>query len=197
MSGHGPASGRATAAKAVCVGGHPGRRLCRGGVPSGMRLSGLLARQAGGGRPDGPGGFWRRTVSAAVDAAAVCPVLRAGGGCPGAESPDRQHAAPGQRHFLYGCERESAAGIVRRGVSAGDRRIPGGCPPWHPGRTAGGADLHRWPDHGTDSPMGQWERAPGPCGRAAGAGDGTGEPGRYPAGRSRTAVDAGAAAVSG
>ena len=162
-----------------------------------MRLSGLLASQAGGGRSDGPGGFWRRAVSAAADAAAVCPVLRTGGRRPGAEPPDRQHIAPGQRHFLHGCKRKSSAGGVGRGVSAGDRCFSGRRPPRCPGRAAGGAALHWRPLHRVDSPMGQWKRTAGPYGRAAGAGDGAGEPGCRSAGGSPAAVDAGAAAVPG
>ena len=162
-----------------------------------MRLSGLLASQAGNGRSDGPGGFWRRAVSAEVDAAAVCPVLRTGGSRPGAEPTDRQHTAPGQRHILHGCKRKSSAGGVGCGIFAGDSRIPGGGPPRRPGRAAGGAALHRRPFRRADSPVGQRERTAGPCRRTAGAGDGAGEPGRRSAGKRQAAADAGAAAVPG
>ncbi len=162
-----------------------------------MWLSGIVACQTGGGRPDGPDGLRRRAVLAADDAAVFWTFLRTGGGGSGAEFADRQHTAPGQRHFLYGCERKGSAGGVGCGIFAGDCRVPGSGPPRCPGRASASADFRRRPDNGADSPLGQWKRSPGPCQRAAGSGDVAGKPGRRSAGRSQTAVDTGDASLSG
>ena len=183
MSGHRQTGRSAAEAETVCPGRNAGRRLCRCRIPARMRLSGLLARQAGVRHPDGTGGIWMRAISAAPDAAAVCPVLRSGGRHSGAELADRQHAASRQRRFLHGCERKSSVIGVSYGVSAGDCCVPGGGPPRCSGRAAGGSDLHRRPFHRADSPVGQRERTARPFRRTAGAGDGAGKPGRYFAGR--------------
>lgn len=197
LSGHCTIGGDPTPAGTVFPGGTGRRHLCCCGVLAGMWLSGIVAHQAGDRCPAGPGGLWRRAVPAAVDAIAVRSVLRPGGRCPGTEPADRQYAAPGKRHFLYRCKRKSSAGIVSRGIFAGDCRVPGGGSPRRPGRTAADADIRRRPDIGADSPLGQWKRSPGPCQRAASAGDGTGEPGCHPARRSEAAVDTGSASLPG
>ena len=197
MPGHRQTGRCAAAAETVCPGRYAGRFLCRRRIPARMRISGLLARQAGGGRPDGPGGIWRRAVSAASDAAAVRPVLRAGWRRPGTEPADRQHTAPDQRHFLYRCERKSSAGGVSCGISACDGCVQDGGPPRCPGRAVGGSNLYRRLFHRADSSLGQRERTAGSCRRTAGAGDVAGKPGRHSAGRCCASVDAGAAAVPG
>ena len=133
---HCPPCGHSAAAMALCVSGHLGRGLRRGGVSAGVRLSESAAGEDR--RGGGPLGdcLRRGGAAAAIDAAAVRRVLRHGRVRAGPGAAGGQLRAGGSGDLLYRRLRQGAAGRRRRGLWGADGGVPGGGPP-RPGRRAG------------------------------------------------------------
>lgn len=192
---HRAPGGGDSAPAALRSGGSPGRGLCRGGIPAGVRFSEPSPGEAGGRGPSFRDRLWRRGAAAAADAAAVRRVLRHGRVRAGTGIAGGQRRAGGPGCLLHRCVRKSAADRRSRGLSGSDGGVPGGGPP-RSGRPAGpGAGVPRGPQCRTDGPVGHRKRPAGPGDRRGGTGGISRGDGRCFAVPGAAIADTGAAAV--
>ena len=126
---HGPSCGGAAEKASVSPGRTGGRRIRRGSVPAGMRLSRPDAGEAGFWRGTGPHRLRRGGEAAAADSFAAGGLLRHGRVRAGAGADFRRRRAGGERHLLYRCGRQGSGHCRHCRLHCAAGGVPGRRPP--------------------------------------------------------------------